>query len=183
MLLFGTCSDKLKLSNSGKNGITIIKNDDEWASVYGREWIQSTDNRSVSWDVALKGNRNYVCFGLVSKQHHGDTERGIFWGHGGYVVTATGYQWVDGQEQSENAHKLNDGETITITLNLSQSRIESKKGKDEKIIFGQIKRDSNIFYRFAVSLYYWDSSLTVTQSEGGFDEEDQKKNVKYKING
>ena len=178
MSFIGACSDRLKLIQN--NGITITKNylDGSNAAVYGKKWIQSTENRSISWEIALEGDPRYVFLGLVSKEHHGSTEIDIYHGPGGYVVdTFYGLQFVDGQCAGSYAQKLNDGETITITLNLSQSRIESTKGNHEKIIFDQIKRDNNTFYRFAVSLFK-NSSLTVRQSEGGFDDEDRKNDVK-----
>ena len=105
MSLFGTCSDRLKLRKSGKKGTTITKNvkDRKCGSVYGKDWIQSTRNRSFSWDVALKGERSGVFFGLVSKGHHGDTERGIYDGHGKYMVAANGWQFVDGLERSSGS--------------------------------------------------------------------------------
>ena len=185
MLLFGTCSDKLKLIKSGKNGITITKNvKSGWASVYGKEWIQSTENRSISWEVALKRISNSYDFplvGLVPNQHHGDTGKNIANGDTGYVWRTNGLLSVDGIDLYDTgAHELNVGETITITLDLSQSRIVSKKGNEEKIICDKIKRDNNTFYRFAVTLRYKNCSLTVTRSGGDVDEEDQKKDVKYK---
>ena len=71
-------------------------------------------------------------------------------------------------------HALGAGETMTLTLNLREAHLESRKNGETKVLVSNMKTGAHIKYRFAMSLYYGGGRDLLTVTHHKSDDEEQK---------
>ena len=174
MAVFGPCS--ATMTKSGANNNTITKSSNGYSSAYGLQWTESTARKSVSWDITL--NKCYssskIMFGIAPNQHHGSTDKGIYEHTGCYCVKANGFCYVKTKGVGTIGHELGAGETLTLTLNLREARLESRKNGETKVLVSNVKTGAHIKYRFAMSLFYGGGRDLLTVTHRKSDDEEQK---------
>ena len=157
--------DNNTITKKGKNAC--------WENTsYGIDWIDSMSNDIYVFSITihcLKFSYN-VGVGFVTNNHHQDTEHDFetldaIWYRNDAMVLIVNKQDVP---LGEDFEKLECGvnDTLHLILNMRKGELEcykNDKQSEEEVLYDKITKSSGVKWRFALTLYYDQDSVTVTR--------------------
>lgn len=186
MSLFSDVSSDLVQTGFNNNTITKQKETEDWCVAYGKKWIPSNNDNIYKWKIKLnQGAISLIAMGIVSNKHNQNISEDFDSKHS-YYLSATGYFRIDGQSATTKLQSAKVGDELCLILNTKQAQLQFYRNGNEnhKEILCQITKSANIEYRFALSMYCDNGSVSVTfiDPENNQNEQQEQKEQKKQDN-
>ena len=158
----------------GDNQNKIKKINDSWSwqnALYSTIWIPSTQKGIYKWRIQVHDGLGILC-GIISNKHHQCIDRDFDTTHS-WTYTNSGrvskHGFIETSEHDQFTISYTSGDEFTLILDLNKGflsgeKVVTKYGSEDIqqcLLFDDIPREYGLKYKFAVSLFYADSSITV----------------------
>ena len=149
--------------------IKSIKHDSTNGTVYGAVSVSLSDHiQKCIWKFKIITNRmNYIYIGICSTYQ----TKGIFYYSRGkesnaYCLQLDGYKWTDSDPDEYTVQPFNEGDIISMELNLDLKHlIYAKNGNGLGIAYNNINLDDNVTYKMAVIMRDKGDEIELTDFE------------------
>eukprot|EP01084_Bolivina_argentea_P291111 500279_1 len=166
MSVFSDIGKEFTLSGPNNNTITKTSGDNVWNnSAFGRQIIKCGNNEIIQYQIQWdkQGGGGNIAVGIVSNLHDQNPNEYFKRQHSYVIDMYYGIVHIDANKQDNKGHECREGDILTIVINMSENRLYSYKNdnKNNMKTISNIKKEPNLTYRFALSMYAIGDSVSI----------------------